>query len=67
MEKQYVVALSITKKYEVRVKVVGEYAGSGDPQIEEDAISAAEFMDHGCWDYIDTEYVVDNVTLIGKG
>ncbi|WP_421136159.1 hypothetical protein [Staphylococcus warneri] len=59
MKKQYEVELSITKKYNVIVTVEGEFSGKGDPDIEKAAVKAAENMDHGDWDYLDTEYEVN--------
>ncbi|WP_026702841.1 hypothetical protein [Salibacterium aidingense] len=54
---KYEVELKIQTEHKVKVIVEGDYHDSDDPTIDENAIQEAN-MDHGKWDYVDTDFDV---------
>ncbi|EIJ79140.1 hypothetical protein PB1_16324 [Bacillus methanolicus PB1] len=62
--KKFEVELSITQTFTTKVIVEGDFQGNNDPAIDEAAKRAADNMDHNDWNYNDTEFEIDNVTLL---
>lgn len=67
MKKSYEVELSIVKSYTVKVVVEGDFAGASDPDVGEEAILKADSMNHEDWEYQNTEFEINDVTLLSKG
>ncbi|MBW7636381.1 hypothetical protein K1I48_23455 [Bacillus licheniformis] len=61
MEKTFEVELTVTQRFNTRVKVSGDFKDKNDPEIEKAAKIEADRMDHNHWGYDDTEFEVDNV------
>ncbi|OKP93119.1 hypothetical protein A3842_00275 [Paenibacillus sp. P3E] len=55
--------MTITKTYEAKVVVEGDFAGIGDPDLEAAAKQQADNMSHDSWDYKDTEFDVHFIEL----
>jgi hypothetical protein len=62
--KKFEVELSITQTFTAKVIVEGDFQGKNDPAIDEAAKRAADNMDHDDLNYNDTEFEINNVTLL---
>ncbi|QPA33410.1 hypothetical protein [Thermaerobacillus caldiproteolyticus] len=62
--KKFEVELSITQTFTTKVIIEGDFQDKNDPAIEEIAKHTADNMDHNAWNYIDTEFEINNVTLL---
>ncbi|MNW32171.1 hypothetical protein D3C74_91070 [compost metagenome] len=64
MKRKFEVEMTITKTYDVKVIVEGEFSGVDDPDIEEVAKQQADNMSHDSWSYKDSEYEVTYVDKV---
>lgn len=58
--KKYLVELSITRTFETTVVIEGDFDNKKETEIQKAAEMVADNMDHGLWDYKETEFEVNN-------
>lgn len=61
------VELEITVTYKAQVVVSGNFEGVNDPRIDQVAQEVADNMDHGNWDYKNSEFETLNVKQLPDG
>ncbi|AYJ75399.1 hypothetical protein N374_gp056 [Bacillus phage phiNIT1] len=66
MEKTYKVEVDITQRFTTTVTVTGDFKDANDPRIDKAAEQEADRMNHGAWDWQDSEFEIMNVKEVSK-